>query len=158
MKKTTVESHRFLCESVQSDWHELKVVSLAWKTKAVLSGQNSLKMRNSKHNSMKIVPNIRKAFRIFGKVSSSHFKTFKNSRLHSNTTKSVAIWIEVSTSGKTILHARNAAWTLQNKVVFDSDYGWWRKMDPLRQPEKQKIICETWPSSQINSKDEYPWG
>ena len=30
-------------------------------------------------------------------------------------------------------------------------------MDPLRQPEAQKIICETWPASQINGKAEYPW-
>ena len=31
------------------------------------------------------------------------------------------------------------------------------KMDPLRQPQAQKIICETRPTSQINGKAEYPW-
>ena len=30
-------------------------------------------------------------------------------------------------------------------------------MDALRQPQAQKIICETLPTSQINSKAEYPW-
>ena len=30
-------------------------------------------------------------------------------------------------------------------------------MDPLRQPQAQKIICETRPTSQINGKAEYPW-
>ena len=30
-------------------------------------------------------------------------------------------------------------------------------MDPIRQPQVQKIICETRPTSQINSKAEYPW-
>ena len=30
-------------------------------------------------------------------------------------------------------------------------------MDPLRQPQAQKIICETQPTSQINGKAEYPW-
>ena len=29
-------------------------------------------------------------------------------------------------------------------------------MDPL-QPQVQKIICETRPTSQINGKAEYPW-
>ena len=29
-------------------------------------------------------------------------------------------------------------------------------MDPLRQPQAQKIICETRPTSQINGKAEYP--
>ena len=31
------------------------------------------------------------------------------------------------------------------------------KMDPLRQPQAQKMICETRPISQINGKAEYPW-
>ena len=30
-------------------------------------------------------------------------------------------------------------------------------MDPLRQPQALKIICETRPTSQINGKAEYPW-
>ena len=30
-------------------------------------------------------------------------------------------------------------------------------MDPLRQPQVQKIICETRPTSQIDGKTEYPW-
>ena len=30
-------------------------------------------------------------------------------------------------------------------------------MDPLGQPQVQKIICETHPTSQINGKAEYPW-
>ena len=30
-------------------------------------------------------------------------------------------------------------------------------MDPLRQPQAQKIRCETRPTSQINGKTEYPW-
>ena len=30
-------------------------------------------------------------------------------------------------------------------------------MDPLRQPQVQKIICEIRPTSQINGKAEYPW-
>ena len=30
-------------------------------------------------------------------------------------------------------------------------------MNPLRQPQTQKIICETLPTSQINGKAEYPW-
>ena len=30
-------------------------------------------------------------------------------------------------------------------------------MYPLRQHQAQKIICETWPTSQINDKAEYPW-
>ena len=30
-------------------------------------------------------------------------------------------------------------------------------MDPLWQPQAQKIICETRPTSQINGKVEYPW-
>ena len=30
-------------------------------------------------------------------------------------------------------------------------------MDPLRQPQAQKMICETRPTSQINGKAEYPW-
>lgn len=28
-------------------------------------------------------------------------------------------------------------------------------MDPLRQQKMQNIICKTWPTSQINDKDEY---
>ena len=30
-------------------------------------------------------------------------------------------------------------------------------MDPSRQPQAQKIICEPRPTSQINGKAEYPW-
>ena len=30
-------------------------------------------------------------------------------------------------------------------------------MDPLRQPQAQKVIYETRPTSQINDKAEYPW-
>ena len=30
-------------------------------------------------------------------------------------------------------------------------------MDSLRQPQAQKIICETRLTSQINGKAEYPW-
>ena len=30
-------------------------------------------------------------------------------------------------------------------------------MDPLRQPQAQKMICETRPTSQFNGKAEYPW-
>ena len=30
-------------------------------------------------------------------------------------------------------------------------------MDPLRQPQAQKMICETRPTSQINGKAKYPW-
>ena len=30
-------------------------------------------------------------------------------------------------------------------------------MDPLPQPQAQKIICETQATSQINGKAEYPW-
>ena len=30
-------------------------------------------------------------------------------------------------------------------------------MDPLRQPQAQKMICETRQTNQINGKDEYPW-
>ena len=30
-------------------------------------------------------------------------------------------------------------------------------MYPLRQPQAQKIICETCLTSQINGKAEYPW-
>ena len=30
-------------------------------------------------------------------------------------------------------------------------------MDPLRQPQAQKIIGETRPTRQINGKAEYPW-
>ena len=30
-------------------------------------------------------------------------------------------------------------------------------MDPLRQPQAQKIICESRPTSQNNGKAEYPW-
>ena len=30
-------------------------------------------------------------------------------------------------------------------------------MDPLRQPQAQKIICEARPTSQIKAKAEYPW-
>ena len=30
-------------------------------------------------------------------------------------------------------------------------------MDPSRQPQAQKMIFETRPTSQINSKAEYPW-
>ena len=30
-------------------------------------------------------------------------------------------------------------------------------MDPLRQPQVQKIIFETWLTSHINDKAEYPW-
>ena len=30
-------------------------------------------------------------------------------------------------------------------------------MNPLRQPQAQKIICETRPASQINGKAEYLW-
>ena len=30
-------------------------------------------------------------------------------------------------------------------------------MDPLRQPQAQKMICETRPTSQINGKAEYLW-
>ena len=34
---------------------------------------------------------------------------------------------------------------------------WWWKMHPLRQPQAQKIICESRPTRQINGKAEYPW-
>ena len=30
-------------------------------------------------------------------------------------------------------------------------------MDPLRQPQAQKMICKTQPTSQIKGKAEYPW-
>ena len=30
-------------------------------------------------------------------------------------------------------------------------------MDPLRQPQAQKIICETRSTSQVNGKAEYLW-
>ena len=30
-------------------------------------------------------------------------------------------------------------------------------MDPLRQLQAQKMICQTRPTSQINLKAEYPW-
>ena len=30
-------------------------------------------------------------------------------------------------------------------------------MDPLRQPQGQKVICETRSTSQIHGKAEYPW-
>ena len=30
-------------------------------------------------------------------------------------------------------------------------------MDPLRQPQAQKMICETRPTRQINGKAEYLW-
>ena len=30
-------------------------------------------------------------------------------------------------------------------------------MYPLRQPQAQKIICKTQPTSQIKGKAEYPW-
>ena len=30
-------------------------------------------------------------------------------------------------------------------------------MNLLRQPQAQKIICETRPTSQINGKAKYPW-
>ena len=48
-------------------------------------------------------------------------------------------------------------WNSTKKVIFASDCYWWSKMDRLRQPQAQKIICETRPSSQINGKAEYPW-
>ena len=55
------------------------------------------------------------------------------------------------------LHVRNAAGTPQKEVIFASDCYWLWNMDPLRQPQAQKIICETRPTSQINAKAEYPW-
>ena len=51
----------------------------------------------------------------------------------------------------------NAARTPQKEVIFASDCYWWWKMNPLRESQAQKIICETRPTSQINSRAEYPW-
>ena len=55
-----------------------------------------------------------------------------------------------------VLHVRNAAGTPQKQVICASDCYWWWKMDPLWQPQAQKTICETRPTSQINGKAEYP--
>ena len=65
MKKTAAESHRILVEvyveHAKSGLHDLKVVILAWKTKKVLGSQKSLKMKNWKHYSMKIVSKHKKS-------------------------------------------------------------------------------------------------
>ena len=91
------------------------------------------------------------------KSSSSHFKTFKSSRIHSKARKLGSTWTQTERRWKAVLHVRNAAGTPQKEVIFTSDCYWWWKMDPLRQPQAQKIICETRPTSQINGKAEYPW-
>ena len=45
----------YLSKRAKSSLHDLKVVILAWKTENVLGSQKSLKMKNWKHYSMKIV-------------------------------------------------------------------------------------------------------
>ena len=70
MKKTAAESHRILVEvydehalmseRAKSGLHDLKVMILAWKTKNVLGSQKSLKIKNCKHYSMKIVAKYKK--------------------------------------------------------------------------------------------------
>ena len=99
--------------------------------------------------------NTRRARRIFGSHSNSHFKTFKSSRIHSKARKLGSPWTQAERRWKAVLHVRNAAGTPQKIVIFASDFYWWWKMDPLRQPQAQKFICETRPTSQINGKAEY---
>ena len=49
-----------LSERAKSGLHDLKVVILVWKTKNVLGNQKSLKIKNWKHYSMKIVAKYKK--------------------------------------------------------------------------------------------------
>jgi len=103
------------------------------------------------------LPNTRRARRIFGSHSSRHLKTFESTRTHSKARKLGSIWTQAKRRWKAVLHVRNATGTPQKEVFFASDCYWWWKMDPLRQPQVQKVICETGPTSQFNSKAEYPW-
>ena len=48
-------------ERDKSGLHDLKIVILGWKTKNVLGSQKSLKMKNWKHYSMKIVAKHKKS-------------------------------------------------------------------------------------------------
>ena len=71
MMKTAAESHRILVEvysehalaerMCQKWFVRFKMVILAWKTKNVLGNQKSLKMKNWKHYSMKIVAKHKKS-------------------------------------------------------------------------------------------------
>ena len=104
-----------------------------------------------------MLPNTRRARGIFRSHSSSHFKTFKSSRIHSKARKLGSTRTQAERRWKAVLHVGNAAGTPPKEVIFASDCYWWWKMDPLRQPQAQKIICETRPTSQINGKVENPW-
>ena len=60
---------------------------------------------------------------------------------------------------RVLLHYFNMKKTAaeSHRIIFASYCYWWWEMDPLRQPQAQKIIYETWPTNQINGKAEYPW-
>ena len=63
------------------------------------------------------MPNTRRARRIFGSHSSSHFKRFKSSRIHSKARKLGSTWTQVERRWKAVLHVRNAAGTPQKEVI-----------------------------------------
>ena len=105
----------------------------------------------------RLLPNAIRALRIFGSHSSSHFKTFKSSQIHSKARKLGSTWTQAERRWKAVLHVRNAAGTPQKEVIFALDCYWWWKINPLRQAQAQKIICETRRTNQINGKAEYPW-
>ena len=140
-----------------------KVVYTIWKwwfwlgrRKTSWAAKKVIRWRNDSITWWKLLPNTRRARRIFGSDSSSHLKTFKSSRIHSKARKLGSTWTQAERRWKTVLHVRNATGTPQKEVIFATDCYWWWKMDPLRQPQAQKVICETQPTSQINGKAEYP--
>ena len=67
-----------------------------------------------------MLPNTRRARRIFGSHSSSHFKTIKNSRIHSKARKLGSTWTQAERCWKAVCHVRNAARTPQKEVIFAS--------------------------------------
>ena len=128
-------------------FNRFNIPSMRWKATVIVRlfhymsfiwSVKSLKMKNWKHYSMKIVVKHKKrAHRIFGSHSSSHFKTFKSSRIHSKARKLGSTWTQAERRWKAVLHVRNAAGMPQKEVIFTSDCYWWWKMDPLRQPQAQ---------------------
>ena len=139
MKKSSAESHRILVEvygehalaerTCESGLHDLKVVILTWKAKNVLGSQKSLKTKNGKHYSMKIVAKHKKSSQDLWSHSRSHFKTFKSSRIHSKARKLGFTWTQAERRWKAVLHVRNAAGTPEKEDIFASDCYWWWKMD-----------------------------
>jgi len=65
--------------------------------------------------------------------------------------------IETERYRTTILHVRDVAWTVQKEVFSASNHYRGRKMDSLRQPKTQKIVCKARPTGSINAEAEYPW-